>query len=190
MKALFKSIKWLTLISGILIVLLGIIMLFTPLQNLAALAIFIGISMLISGISEIISFFGDEKGGRSGWTLTSGIIMTLLGIWIIFGRGSAVLLAILPFVFAVCVIGSSIMRIISSRSLKSEGFKHWVWMMIFGILGIVLGIVLLFSSVLSNMIVAYVIAAMLISYGADNISIFFQLNKIGSYIRNRFKEQE
>jgi len=190
MKALLKSIKWFTLVSGILIVLLGIVMLFTPLQNLEALAIFIGISMLISGIIEIVSFFGEEKGSRSGWTLASGILTTLLGIWTIFGRGSSVLLAMLPFVFAVSVIGSSITRIIGSRSLKAEGFNYWVWVMVFGILGIILGIVLLFSPVFSSMMVAYIVAAMLISYGADNIAIFFRMNKAGNYIRKRFNEQE
>lgn len=189
MKALLKSIKWFMLTSGVLIVLLGIIMLFTPFQNLATLAISIGISMLFSGITEIAEFFGEEKEDRSNWTLVSGILITLLGIWTIFGRGSNVLLAILPFIFAISVIGSSISRIIGSRALKAEGSSYWVWVMVFGILGIILGIVLLFSPLLSNMVIAYIIAVMLISYGADNIVIFFRMNKVGNYIRKRMNEK-
>lgn len=183
MKSVFKSVKWLMLISGILIVLLGIIMLFTPLQNLAALAVFIGIAMLVSGVSEIISFFSAERFERSGWALTSGIITTILSLWIIFGRGSEMLLALFPIVFALWIITSGIIRIIGSRSLKADGFSNWVWTLVFGILGIVLGVVLLFSPWLSSMVIACTVAVMLISYGADNIMIFFHMNKIGSLIR-------
>ena len=170
MKKALKSMKWLMLISGILVVILGITMLFTPLSNLVALAIFIGISMLISGISEIMSFCGEEKGHRSGWMLVSGILSTLFGIWTMFGRGTEALVAILPFIFAVWVMSSGITRIVGSVSLKSEGSSLWGWMLAFGILGTVFGFLLLFSPVLSGMIVSYALAFMLISGISEIIS--------------------
>ena len=74
MKRALNFMTWMLLTSGILIVILGITMLFTPLENLVVLAIFIGISMLISGISEIASFFSEQQGYRSGWMLASGIL--------------------------------------------------------------------------------------------------------------------
>ena len=43
MKKLYNSTKWLVLISGVLIAILGISMLFTPLENLVTLALFIAI---------------------------------------------------------------------------------------------------------------------------------------------------
>ena len=76
MKKLYNSTKWLVLISGVLIAILGISMLFTPLENLVTLALFIGIAMLVSGISEIVSFCGEEKGQRSGWMLASAYKLT------------------------------------------------------------------------------------------------------------------
>ena len=93
---LFKSMKWLMLISGAMIVIIGITMLFTPLKNLVRLAVFISISMLISGISEIASFFSEEKGHRYSWMLASGIITTLFAVWTLFGRGTEVLAAMFP----------------------------------------------------------------------------------------------
>lgn len=188
MKSLLKSIKWFKLITGILIVLLGIIMLFTPLQNLVTLTIFIGISMLLSGIVEIVEFFGEEKSSRSNWTLVSGILVTIMGIWVMFGSGSSALLASLPYIFAISVIGSSISHIIGSQELKTEGFTYWVWVMFLGILGIILGIALLFLPDFSSMVVAYIVAAMLIAYGAENIVIFFRMNKVGNYIRKRINQ--
>ena len=179
--------KWLLLLSGIFVVILGITMLFTPLKNLVTLAIFIGISMLISGISEIASFFNEEKEHRSGWMLASGIVTVLFAVWALFGRGTEALASILPYIFAVWVISSGIMRIVGSINMKSEGFNMWGWSLAFGILGAVLGFLLLFSPILSAGVISYSIAFMLISYGIDNIIIFFRLQKIGSHIRDHFK---
>ena len=185
MKKTLKLMRWLLLLSGILIVILGITMLFTPLQSLVALALFIGISMLISGISEIVSFCNEEKGGRSRWMMASGMITALLGIWTIFGRGAGTLAAILPFVFAAWVISSSIMRVVGSVSLRSGGLAQWGWLLAFGVLGTIFGIFLLFSPVVSGMIVAFTMAGMLIFYGANNILLFFRVKKIADHVRGR-----
>lgn len=188
MKSTLKTINWFTLIAGILIAILGIVMLFTPLENLVTLAIFIGISMLISGISEIVSFCGEEKGQRSGWLLASGIITTLFGVWTLFGRGTAALVAVLPFIFAVWIMTSSITRIAGSVSLKTEGFGGWGWILALGIIGTIFGFVLLFTPVLSGMIVAYSLAFMFISYGINSIVIFFRMRKLGNQIRKHFED--
>lgn len=188
MKKTFKTINWLMLISGVLIAILGITMLFTPLQNLVTLAVFIGIAMLISGISEIASFCGEEKGYRSGWMLASGIITSLFGVWTMFGRGSLTLAAIIPFVFAVWVMTSSIMHIVGSTALKAEGFGGWGWILTFGIIGAVLGFLLLFSPLLSGFVVSFSIAFMLISYGIDNIILFFRMRSLGKKIREHLDD--
>ncbi len=185
MKNTLKTINWLMLISGSLIAVLGITMLFTPLATLVTLAAIIGIAMIISGISEIVSFYGEAKGHRSGWMLASGIITGLLGIWTLFGRGSQALAAIIPFVFAVWVMTSSIMRIVGSINLKAEGFSGWAAIFVLGVIGTILGFILLFSPVLSSVIVAYSIAFMLITYGINNVILFFRLHKLGKAIQEQ-----
>lgn len=185
MRKLLSSTKWFMLLSGIPIVILGVTMLFTPLKNLIALAIFIGISMLISGISEIFAFCGEEKYFRSSWMLIGGILTTLFGIWTIFGRGSAVLAAIMPFVFAVWVMSSGVTRIAGAISFRSQGYGQWGLILAFGIIGTALGFMLLFSPLLSSIIVAYAIAAMLIVHGLNNIMIFFCIKNIGGWVRKQ-----
>jgi len=175
--------KWLLLVSGILVVILGVTMLFMPLNNLVMLAVFIGIAMLISGISEIASFFGEDKERRSGLMLTSGILSALFGIWAMFGRGTQALVTILPYIFAVWVMTSGITRIVSSLSLRSEGFFQWGWMLAFGISGTVFGFLLLFSPVLTGLVISLSLALILISHGMNNMIIFFHMQKIGSTIR-------
>jgi uncharacterized membrane protein HdeD (DUF308 family) len=185
MKKIYNMTKWLMLVSGILIVVLGITMLFTPLENLVTLALFIGISMLISGVGEIVSFCSEEKGHRSPWMLANGVISTLFGVWTIFGRGVAALVVLLPFIFAAWVMFSGITRIVGSVSLKEEGYRQWGWLLAFGIVGAVFGFLLLFAPVLSAFVVSVSIACMLIAYGINNIILFFRMKKIGEQIRER-----
>lgn len=188
LKKAFQAMKWLMLISGILIVILGIAMLFTPLQNLVVIAIFIGISMLISGMSEIASFCSEEKGHRSGWMLASGILTALFAVWVLFGSGSEALASTFPFIFAAWVMSSGVMRIVGSISVKSEGSNLWGWILAFGILGMALGFLLLFSPLLSAIIISCSIGFMLVSYGIDSIIIFFRIKRIGDHVRDRFGE--
>ncbi len=181
---MFKSIKWLLLISGILIVIIGIATLFTTLDNLATLAVFIGILMLISGISEIISFCNRQKAYRSDWMLASGILTTHFAVWVLYESRMEALIAILPFVLAVWVILSGIMRIIGSISIKSEGMNLWRWILGFSMLSVILGFLLLFSSILPALILSCLIGLTLVSYGLNNIIIFFRLKRIGIHIQS------
>lgn len=189
MKFILKSMKWLLLLSGMLIVILGISMLFVPLTSLAMLAVLIGIGMFISGISEIATFLNDTKERRSYLMLTSGILSALFGVWAVFGSGVEVLSTALPYVFAVWIMSSGITRIISAISLKSEAFSLWRWLLAFGILGTALGFLLLFSPVLSGMLISISLGILLISHGTCNIILFYRINKVSRYIKGRFNEE-
>ncbi|HHU89427.1 MAG TPA: hypothetical protein GXZ22_00015 [Clostridiaceae bacterium] len=184
METVLKSIKWLLLLSGVLIVLLGITMLFTPLGNLVTLTVFIVISMLVSGVSEIASFF-RKKNHRNGWMQVSGIATVLFAVWALLEQEAEVLVVLLPFIFAVWVMSSGVMRIAGSICIKSDDSDLWKWILTFNILSIVLGFLLLFSPILSEAIISFFIGVMLISYGLNNIIIFFRLKKISRLIQRR-----
>jgi len=179
MKSVSTAAKWLLLISGALIVILGTTMLFHryPWDNLITLAIFIGISMLIAGISEISSFFNSGKEDRSGLLLACGILSILFGAWTVFGPGDLKVAAVLPIIFAVWVMTSGIMRIIASVSSRSHGSKMWIGIVVLGVLEGVFGFVLLFHPMLTALILSFTLAFMLIFYGMNNIMLFFHLNR-------------
>ena len=132
---------------------------------------------------------GEEKEERSGWDLAGSIFVSLLGVWIIFGRGSAALVAILPFIFAIGVLLSSVMHIVGSVNLKSHGAPRWGWMLAFGIIGSVFGLLLLFMPGVSAAVVAYLIAGMMIAYGIKNILMYFLMKKLGDYVHEKMQPQ-
>lgn len=173
----FKTCGIFLFISGLLMALLGIIVLFTPYESLVALTLFIGFMLLLSGLSEILIFIDQRKDERSGWWLAGGILSLIIGIWILFGRGSDALLTLIPIVFAAWVLFSGVLRIVGSLSLRSYGAKYWWLSTLLGILYSLAGVILLFAPYLSSMIVVYMIAFSLILYGITNIVIYLSLRK-------------
>ncbi|MCL2382081.1 MAG: DUF308 domain-containing protein [Treponema sp.] len=172
-----KAFKWLLPAAGLGIIALGVATIFTPIAGIVVLAIFFGIAMLVSGISEIVSFAGAEKSSRSGMLLASGILSTLFGIWVMFGRGIYAIAIILPFIFAVWVMASGITRIVDSVSRKPEGSKMRTGALVIGILTSLSGFALLFNPILSAGIVAFIVPFMLIFHGIGTIQLFFLLLK-------------
>ena len=72
---------------------------FSPLSSYVALSIVFSISMLISGILEIIFSLSNRKGVPSwGWYLVGGIIDLILGIYLI--AYPMVSMEVIPFIIA------------------------------------------------------------------------------------------
>ncbi len=183
MKTVLSLNKWLTLISGVLISVVGITMLFTPVENLVLVAIYIGCSILISGLSDIINYLSFDIQERNFWTLSSGIISVIISLWVIFGHGRTVVLSLLPFTFGIWILGSSITRLIGSLSFRNNERTSWNLYLVFGCIGIVFGIILLFTPMISATVISYLISLMILAYGVDNIIMYYILERISKRIR-------
>jgi len=170
-----KRLRWSLLLSGILVIGIGIFLLSSPLTALTGMATYIGLAILFSGISEISSYFSTVSFRRSGWVLTSGILSTLFGLWTIFGSGTDALMAVITFIFAVWVLSSGMMRVVGAFSLKAEGSRSWVWVLIVGLLSALAGFVLLFNPLLSAVSISSLIALMFIFHGVNNLLLFWGL---------------
>ena len=163
------------LIGGILILVLGIWMLFTPFVDFIGAAIYISIAMLIAGIAEIATFCSAGKGNRSGWLLANGILSAVLGLWLVFGRGMLVMVTVLPYMFAFWFMFLSISRLFESFKEKENGYKFWLLSLLFGIFGTILGASLIFHPLLSALIAGYLVAFIIIIRGMNSITLFFAL---------------
>ena len=172
MKNVLKAVKWLLPISGLLVVALGVVMLFITLDQYEWLAYPIGIAMVLSGITEIVSFSRKDKEHRTKAMIISGSVAILLGLFTIFGRGIGLLEIALPIIFAIWIVSASIPRIKDALARKAKGSPLWVFMFSFGILGAFLGVMLFFSPILSAFVVNYALVALFITHGVSTIFLF------------------
>ena len=122
---------------GVLTIILGILAMGSPLVTGMALAMLVGIALLISGISQTIyAFKGSSLGQGLLLRVLFGGITALAGLWAIGQPGMA--LGALTLFLAIYFVVDGVMTLVAS-SVVTEG-KGWV---IFnGLLTLVLGLMI------------------------------------------------
>lgn len=173
-----KSLRWFNLFGGILLVILGIMAFATPVANLAAISIAICIIVIIYGIFLIAAYGSFPKEFRSGWMLVMGILSIVLGIWMLSSGGIEALSETLPYVFAIWLLVSSLSLIASSIELKDAKVSGWVWQLILGIIGVVLGFILMFDPITSALTLSFTLAYIFLFKGISDIVVFFTTRNI------------
>ena len=100
--------------------------------------ILLGAFMLVSGIVEIVLFvrWRDFYFGSAG-LLLDGILTVLLSLFLLFNR--AFTLLSLPMLFAMWLLFSGVMRVVSSVELRALGMRRWGWVTLLGVVLLVAG---------------------------------------------------
>jgi len=138
-----RSLWWLVLIRGILLVALGVLTLFEPVQAVVVFALVFGIYAIADGILVIIASITSRKTYSGwGWLLAQGILTILAGIIIVALpglTGLTLLLALLWFFVFSSFIGG-IFEIIAA--VKHHGSDR-AWGIAAGVIDILFGILLM-----------------------------------------------
>jgi uncharacterized membrane protein HdeD (DUF308 family) len=131
---------WLTLISGILALIIGSVLLWSPaktkMETYLILIVFLGVYWIVEGIFDIVEIFMDHS--MWGWKLFIGLISISVGVYIVmYPLATAVAL---PKIF---VLALGVWGLIYGISLLVMAFKGSGWgSAILGILGIIFGFAL------------------------------------------------
>jgi uncharacterized membrane protein HdeD (DUF308 family) len=153
------ALWWMVLIEGVMVILLGIMLVSAPGMSTALLVQVLGIYLLIKGVLSIANLFVDNS--RWGWKLLVGIVGIVLGVLVIQHPLWATLLATTTTLLLIGV-GAIVMGVIN----LIEAFRGAGWGT--GILGVVImivGIVVLSSTLLSPTLVPYILGLFLIVGG-------------------------
>ena len=133
-----KKVSGAVTVWGVLTIILGVLAMGAPLVTGLALAVMIGISMIIAGLAQTMYAFQAGSVGRGFLRLLFGGITVLAGIAIIGQPGMA--LATLTLFLAVYFVVDGLTTIFASTSVAGGQGKGW---MIFnGIITLVLGVMI------------------------------------------------
>lgn len=160
-----KRFDWFSLIIGILFVVAGIYSFIRPDKTLHLLSIIVGIIFLLRGIYQLwfrqrISQLLNEK---SGWLIFTAILDIILGIIFLFQPGFGVLF--IAIIFAIWFILDSAGELASAKFFKAFHRGYYWFIIILAIISLLLGVILLFSPLLSAMTVVWLISTFLIVFG-------------------------
>ncbi len=160
-----KKFDWMSLILGIVFIVLGCWSLKNPDTTLSLLSILVGVGALLKGIYEFLlrSTINTLLGTRSTWLLIMSILDIVLGCVFIFriAAGVMTISIIFAFWFIIDCIGQ--LSVASFYKQFHKGY-YW-WLVILNILGIIVGIALLFNPMVSAMTIVWLISCFLLLIG-------------------------
>ena len=167
-----RGTRILWLLAGALLIAAGIVALASPQETLAALAVFMGIAMLVSGMFNIVFFCTthDYTFG-AGWLLADGILTTLVAVLVLGNRWLAV--SALPFVLGMWFLCAGIVRFLNALDIKKLGIRGWPWLMLIGVLETVGGFLSFLNPIATGKIMGILIGVLLILRGLGAVLMCF-----------------
>lgn len=132
---------WIALVKGIILIILAILIFRHPVSALIGVAIYIGVSLLITGIVQTVISLSIKNAVQGwGWGLAGGLFDIFFAI--IFLSNPALTAAALPFVVGFWMIFYGVMTFANSFEVKKEGNSNWWLETVGGLLTIFIGFVI------------------------------------------------
>ncbi|MDK4211202.1 DUF308 domain-containing protein [Enterococcus mundtii] len=164
-----RKIDWGSLVLGILFVLVSLISFRDPVGNLVAIVIVFAIFAILKGLFELFlrSRVKELTGYKGKMPMVIGIIDLLIGIFFIFNIGAGVVA--LPYVFAVWFIIDSVLALFTADLFRGISEGHYWFTVVINVLGILLGIMLLFNPLSSALTLSFLVGFYFMVVGINQI---------------------
>ena len=164
----YSRCKWLELIEGILLIILGIVTLVCPTGVFWGFSIIYGVMAIVTGIADIIFYVKMEKymGFGPVLALVSGVLSVLAGAMLLMypDAGQLVIIMLIPIWF----IAHSIARLSHLPLIRiGAGKKFYIFSLVLNIIGIIMGVLMIFSPNLAFISASVLIGGYLILLGID-----------------------
>ncbi len=137
-QTIFKEIKeavkywWLLLLTGLVLVAVGIWVFTSPATAYLSLSILFGACILTSGFFETVFSISARKSLEGwGWSLAGGLLDMAIGAYLLIYPG--ITMAILPFVLGFWLLFRGFSAIGFSFDMKSYGDLNWGWFLLLAI---------------------------------------------------------
>lgn len=180
---MLKSTKLWLGISGVLLVALGIMCICEPAATLFATAWTIGCFTLLSGIFQLIFTFKTQKFlPNSASRMLSAILEIIIGI--IFLCNNLFVAATLPVIFVIWIIVESIFVAVYSFDFKKVGFPYWWALLLFGVAGVVLGVLGLHNPDVSAVTLSTFIGIAILLIGVGYLVTLFGINRFENEVKD------
>jgi uncharacterized membrane protein HdeD (DUF308 family) len=163
--------KWL-IAEGILGIIAGILAIAYPDVTVLALALLLGIGLLLQGVLELVAGFGSRSGtpGR-GWLIAFGILSAVAGIICLIHPGAGVFAIIVGLTVWFAVAG------INDLSMAFSGSENRGWNIVMGLLGVLAAIILIVQPGLAIGTVAVIAGVFFVVRGIMDIGLGLQLRR-------------
>jgi uncharacterized membrane protein HdeD (DUF308 family) len=164
---------YMLLIKGIIMVVLSMFIFFNPEGTLKAVAFYLGIAFLISGILLFIRHVpGKNEGAAWSRNKAEGVADLVIGLLLIVAP--MLMAAIIPFIIGIWAAYYGVLIIIDSFRGTVDGALK----LISGVIILLLSYVLMFKPLLLGLTIIIWLGILLLVYGIINIFLAIRLNQL------------
>lgn len=176
MRNLFKKAGYLSILSSILFLILGILLINNPEQIVQAISYIIGGILIIMGIFRIISYFTSKDAYVFyDFNLIYGSLCAILGILVMVCGKSIV--SFFGIIIGIWIILSGISRINLSFKIKDAGVNYWFVSLLISILILIAGIYIIFVPGTILVTLGFILIFYSIMDIIENIIYMINMNK-------------
>jgi uncharacterized membrane protein HdeD (DUF308 family) len=148
--------------EGVVLLIIGIVAVFSPFATAAAAAILFPLYLVVKGILELIAAFRARTAGRAFWDVAFGIVAIIAGI-LLFARPAISGLTLAVLLIAYFVV-DGIVRIVVSLAQRSQA---WGWVLASGIIDLILAAYLIAQPpTVTLFVLGFLLGISIISAGA------------------------
>ena len=164
---------WLLLIKGFILILLAAIILLNPEQTLVAISIYMGVSLIITGI-VLLLISSELKKAMESWTmrLAEGLLDIVFGFFLL--AHPDVGLVIIPILIGFWVIFYGVLILAGSFQFMEHMKVRRKAILIVGIITIILGFIIAFNPHITVVAISILIGVPVLIIGFANL--FFAIN--------------
>ncbi len=176
MEHILKKIKTNVIVSAFICIALGVILVFWPGLSVKVVCMAIGAVLVINGISRLLNFiFGRDGSVFSQMNLVMGIIITVIGGWILLQPGT--IIAMIPILVGIIIVIHGINNLQQSVRLCQNRYDKWWIALLLGIITIGFGVLLVFNPFAAVDTLIRFIGLFLIYDGASDIWIMSRVSR-------------
>ena len=148
------------LLGGIISLVFGILLLTRTEGTIQVIMLLVGLWWLIEGLFNLLAIFLDKS--KWGWKLFSGILGVIAGLLVLNFPlvGGAIYFSVMVIIMGVIGVLFGVIGIVAA--FQGGGWKA----AIFGVVSAIIGLLLIFNSLISAQILLWIFAILLIIQGA------------------------
>ncbi len=188
LKKKFNEMIRSSLITSIILLLVGLLLIVKPEEVLSLISIIIGIGILIIGIFGLLNYIRDLQEDHSmSLDIIYGIICIIVGSVLIIN--TKIVGSILPIVLGIWMVINSVIKAQYTLLLKENGNSKWKITLIFSIFTLICGILFIFNPFKGAAFITQIIGIIVVVYAIMDIANVILLKKnIHDFEQNVKKE--
>lgn len=164
MKKFFRS----SIITSIVLIILGILLIFQSEITILSISYILGGILIALGVLAIIKFIKNtNNSSKSELDIVYGVVTIILGILII--KNPEAIASIIPIILGISIILSSATKLQYAFELKANKNSLWKTTMVISIISTLCGIILLFNPFKGAIVFTKVIGIFIVIYAILDI---------------------